>query len=109
MPSLLPSILAKSPRAQQQPFLLLQSTIAQSCLPLIRELVRRNRDGAPGTILLFCLLHPPSSLADPSDLQSEHVLLHDWTDRVPGFTEDYTDPREDILSHVRTGGCLRLW
>ncbi|OCH96460.1 hypothetical protein OBBRIDRAFT_4193 [Obba rivulosa] len=108
MPSLLPSILASSSRAQQQPFLLLQSSLAQSCLPLIRELVRQSRSGAPGTILLVCLLHPPSALADPSDLQSEHVQVLDWTDRVPGYTTEYSDPREEVFSRVRAASARSL-
>ncbi|EMD41821.1 hypothetical protein CERSUDRAFT_147159 [Gelatoporia subvermispora B] len=106
MPSLLPSILSNSAsRAQQQPFLLLQSSLAQSCLPLIRELLRSTRNGAPRSVLLFCLLHPPSALADVHDLQSEHVQIFDWTNRVPVYTDDYQDPGKEVLSHVRTASA----
>ncbi|KAJ6610051.1 hypothetical protein B0H10DRAFT_2061822 [Mycena sp. CBHHK59/15] len=80
------------PRRRQQPFLLLQSSIAQSGVGIIRQLLT----DATGRGVLFCLLH--SSLL--SFNQEPNVLVYDFLDNVPGYSENYVDPRQRIQAAV---------
>ncbi|KAF7339422.1 hypothetical protein MSAN_02156300 [Mycena sanguinolenta] len=77
------------PHPRQQPFLLLQSSIAQSGIGIIRQLLKNA--SSPG--LLFCFLH--SSLLS---LQGDHVQAYDLLDNVPGYKDEYEDPRHRIQS-----------
>ncbi|KAJ7706121.1 hypothetical protein B0H17DRAFT_1035806 [Mycena rosella] len=79
------------PRRRQQPFLLLQSSTAQSCIGIIPQLL----GDAKGHALLFCLLH--SSLLS---LQAPHVQTYDLLDNVPGYSDNYVDPRQRIQAAV---------
>ncbi|KAJ7038143.1 hypothetical protein C8F04DRAFT_1220421 [Mycena alexandri] len=81
----------REPRRRQQPFLLLQSSIAQSGTGIIRQLL----EDASGHAALFCLLH--SSLLS---VQGPHVKTHDLLDNVPGYNDNYEDPRKRIQSAV---------
>ncbi|CCM01945.1 uncharacterized protein FIBRA_04018 [Fibroporia radiculosa] len=104
MPPLLASTLTKS----TQRLLLLQSSTAQSCLPIIRRLVTETRSNLshPGSTLLFCLLYPPSAFAGAAQLGSECLRTFDWTGNVPGYTLGCTitppDIREEIRAAVRS-------
>ncbi|KAJ6604707.1 hypothetical protein DFH09DRAFT_319061 [Mycena vulgaris] len=82
------------PRRRQQPFLLLQSSTAQSSVGIIRQLV----GDAKGHALLFCLLY--SSLLS---LQSPHVQTYDLLDNIPGYSDNYVDPRQRIQAAVENG------
>jgi elongator complex protein 5 len=78
-------------------FTLVQSSSAQSALPVLRNLI------ANGTspVLLFCLLYPPESLLGEK-INDRRVKVFDWTDRVPGYrTQDYSLP--NILDAVQPG------
>src|ERR1700736_992784 len=109
MSLLLPSILANSQRSHR-PFLLLQSSTAQSCLPVLRKIIHqwshRDQDGAEQIhTMLLCFLHPPSSLTDETSLLSRSGKFDvlDYTDKVPEYDDSWTDPREDILHAIKAG------
>ena len=102
MSLLLPSIISNTARTQQ-PFVLLQSSLAQSTLPLLRNAIAQPKS----KVLLFCLLHPPKCLVEgvtPADL----VEVIDLTDRVPGYSDLSPDVRADILRKVEEGTAFRL-
>ncbi|KAJ7254058.1 hypothetical protein B0H12DRAFT_569788 [Mycena haematopus] len=80
------------PHPRQQPFLLLQSSIAQSGIGIIRQLLK---NASSRHALLFCFLH--SSLLS---LHGAHVQTYDLLDNVPGYKDDYEDPRRRIQSAV---------
>lgn len=107
MPLLLPSILNRSQRPHQ-PLLLLQSSIAQSCLPVLRKIINNDDNkGRRVPTVLICFLHPPSSLVDHANVTSQElegaVKVLDFTGRVPGFDDSWTDLREDIFASVKNG------
>jgi elongator complex protein 5 len=86
--------LFREPRRRQQPFLLLQSSIAQSSVGIIRQLLA----DATGHALLFCLLH--SSLLS---LQAPHVQTYDLLDNIPGYNDNHIDTRQRIQAAVENG------
>ncbi|RDB29589.1 hypothetical protein Hypma_015473 [Hypsizygus marmoreus] len=93
--------------SSQPPLLLLQSSIAQSTIPLIRQILSHNLkrdDGAkpPGHILLFCFVYSPLDLLNGVSPHPNYLEVHDWTDNVPGYTDDWFDPRNAILSLVQS-------
>lgn len=90
---------------QNFPLVILQSSLAQSCLPILRHLVN-NAKPSSSFNLLFCLLYPPSSLAD--DISSDSLEIHDWLDRVPGYCEASNMPSDDLLDIVRRGVHTRF-
>lgn len=75
--TLLPTILHAEPK--RHPLLILQSSLAQSSLPILRSLLVESSHRT----ILFCLLYPPSIFVDAA--LSESVVVHDWLDRVPGY------------------------
>ena len=83
--------------AQKFPLVILQSSLAQSCLPILRHVVN---DPKPSFNLLFCLLYPPSSLVD--NISSDIIEVHDWLDRVPGYFDASNMPL-DLLDIVKRG------
>lgn len=98
--TLLTSVL--NDESHRHPLLILQSSLAQSSLPIFRHILANkpapkesNRKN-----LLFCFLYPPSSLVDvnSSDFATE---TYDWIDRVPGYND--VDSRSEILSLVEKG------
>ena len=92
MSPLLPSVIS-NPRSQ--PFLLVQSSAAQSCFPIVRHIVGHSVEIA--TVLLFCLLYPPSALASRSQLESENLVAFDWLANVPGYSNSQLDTKTEIL------------
>ncbi|KAI0801316.1 hypothetical protein C8Q74DRAFT_1364938 [Fomes fomentarius] len=102
MSSLLSSTLAHS--ARNQHFVLLQSSAAQSCVSVLRELVKRDaeRTRSETTVVLLCFLYPPSSLLHPSRMQQlDSVRVLDRTANVPGY-EDTTSANEDWASSLKS-------
>ncbi|KXN89977.1 hypothetical protein AN958_04982 [Leucoagaricus sp. SymC.cos] len=85
-------VLFDEPRPSQ-PFLLLQSTAAQSIFPVLRTLCNR-----PSVHTILCtFLYAPSTLLVH---QSPTVQIRDWTDRVPGYgTSD--DFKTELLTAVK--------
>ncbi|GBE78276.1 hypothetical protein SCP_0111590 [Sparassis crispa] len=92
---LLSSTLSSSSR---QPFVLLQSSIAQSCLPVLSYITNQAALGS-GTTLLFCFLYPPLAFADQPH---EQLRVFDWTEHIPGYSEDTFEARAEILSALRS-------
>jgi elongator complex protein 5 len=111
--TLLAAILS-NPSRPNQPFFLFQSSTAQSSLPLLRSLIAYNTDGnnsrGLGHTLLFCFLYPPSALV--VDATSQTLRVFDRLANVPGYTDNWLDPREEILSSVLAGetryNCCRV-
>jgi hypothetical protein len=99
MALLLPSILANS---QRSPFLLLQSSSAQSCLQVLRSVINHRSHKNTSHLILLCFLHPSLSLPDETK-QGRQIEVHDYTDNVPGYDDCGTDPRDDILLAVKAG------
>lgn len=89
---------------QNLPLVILQSSLAQSCLPILRHVVN---DPKSSFNLLFCLLYPPSSLAD-DNISPDTLEIHDWLDHVPGYCEASNMPSDDLLDVVRRGIHTRL-
>ncbi|KAK7064180.1 hypothetical protein R3P38DRAFT_3249763 [Favolaschia claudopus] len=83
----------REPRRAQQPFLVLQSSVAQSSLGILRQLLEDSSSHS----LLFCLLHP--SLLS---VNASRVEAFDLLDNVPGYNDNYEEPRHLILSAVKT-------
>ena len=90
--------------------LLLQSSTAQTCLPVLRAVVQQTADRARETLVLFCFLYPPSSFLDPSRPRADHVRIVDRTANVPGYDDAYESEKEwiaalksEILETVRSG------
>jgi elongator complex protein 5 len=107
MSLLLSSILSNSQRSHQ-PFLLLQSSTAQSCLPVLRKIIHQesHKNAAKQThTLLLCFLHAPSSLIDETNLQSQgnKIDVLDYTDKVPGYDDSWADPLEETLNAMISG------
>jgi len=84
---------------QKFPLVILQSSLAQSCLPILRRIVN---DPKPSSFnLLFCLLYSSSSLAD--SISSDILETHDWLDHVPGYCDASNIPSDDLLDIVKRG------
>ncbi|KAJ7181717.1 hypothetical protein C8R43DRAFT_970081 [Mycena crocata] len=81
----------REPHRRQQPFLLIQSSLAQSGLGIIRHLL----SDATGNAVVFCFLH--SSLLS---LQASNVQTYDWLDNIPGYNDNYVDPRQRIQAVI---------
>jgi len=98
---LLPSIIDNPPRLHQ--YLLFQSSAAQSSLPILRRLIFNSINARHGQTLLFCLLYPPASLVDSSTslVLPGKLQVLDRIGNVPGYSDDWSDPRDQILSVIR--------
>jgi elongator complex protein 5 len=101
MSLLLPSIIANSQRPHH-PFCLLQSSSAQSCLQVLRSVINHRSHKNTTRLILLCFLHPSLSLLDETK-QGHQIEVHDYTDKVPGYDDFGTDPRDDILLAVKAG------
>ncbi|KAI0374221.1 hypothetical protein BV20DRAFT_1011008, partial [Pilatotrama ljubarskyi] len=99
MPSLLSSAIAQTSR--NQPLLLLQSSSAQTCLPVLRAILRGASERTRETTILFCFLYPLSSFLDSSRSPPENVRVVDRTAHVPGYYEDL-DSEDHGISSVET-------
>ena len=95
------------------PFLLIQSSTAQSGFSIFRQVLARNLEAPQANhlphTLLFCLVHPPSSLLPEAEVFSDNLQVHDWTCMVPGYEADWKDPRAIILSIVKTGTPVTIF
>jgi len=87
--------------SHKHPLVILQSSLAQSSLPVIRHILENAliSKGNPRRDLLFCLLYPPSSLFDGK--LPETLQVYDWTNRVPGYNE--IDSPEELLTIADKG------
>jgi len=94
---LLPSIL----ESHRHPLLVLQSSIAQTSLPILRHLLSHEPSCKT---LLFSFLYPPSSLVDTKE--SDSLEVYDWIDRVPGYSEH--NSLTELHGIVEKGVCCHL-
>src|SRR6266404_3077841 len=87
------------------PFVVLQSSLVQSILPVLRAFVNKRDAACP--VLLFSLLYPPSILVGPSGERSgEGLQVVDMRAEVPGYSETYPDPL-DHFSRIVKQGAMR--
>jgi elongator complex protein 5 len=96
---LLPSILADE--SHRHPLLVLQSSLAQSSLPILRHLLSHEPSRKT---LLFSFLYPPPSLVDTNE--SDSLEVYDWIDRVPGYSDH--NSLKELLEIVEKGVCCHL-
>lgn len=88
--ALLPSILSDSPKSRTgntNPFILIQSSAAQSALPLLRKFVESN--AANGNVILISTLYTPEDLLGRT-YKTDHpnVRALEWTSYVPGYSDE---------------------
>ena len=84
------------------PFVILQSSLVQSSLPVLRAFV--NKRDAVSSVLLFSLLYPPLTLVDPPGERSgESPHIVDMRAEVPGYSEKRSDPLDYFSSIVKQG------
>lgn len=82
------------------PFVILQSSLVQSSLPVLRAFV--NKRDALSPVLLFSLLYPPLTLVDhPREGSGEGLHIVDMRSEVPGYSETYPDPLDYFPSRVK--------
>ncbi|OAX42361.1 hypothetical protein K503DRAFT_790189 [Rhizopogon vinicolor AM-OR11-026] len=88
-----------------QPLIILQSSSAQTCIPVLRTLISNFRLDTQA--LLFCFLHRPSSL---TNIDIPTVTAFDLTGRIPGYDDAWCDPQDEILARVRSAppGALHV-
>jgi elongator complex protein 5 len=89
------------------PFIVVESSLVQSCLPVLRAFV--NERDATTDVLVFCLLYPPSALAvdDTSTTREGGLHVIDRTAQVPGYSETSSSPdlAKSILNSVKQGAA----
>ncbi|KDQ63701.1 hypothetical protein JAAARDRAFT_119421 [Jaapia argillacea MUCL 33604] len=95
MASLLSPILSNSTKPPHS-VLLLQSSLSQSCSAILRAVINNTATKIP--VLLISLLYPPRTITDP-ELGKIQVL--DRTSKVPGYDDEWDDPRSQILASVK--------
>jgi elongator complex protein 5 len=103
MPRLISTIISGLSRPHF-PFVVLESSLVQSSLPVLRAFV--GSQDATTHVLLFSLLYPPSTLAGVPRREGLHVV--DRTADVPGYSETSDDLAEFILNRVKQGIYLQL-
>ncbi|KAJ3935364.1 MAG: hypothetical protein NXY57DRAFT_500120 [Lentinula lateritia] len=82
-----------------QNLLLLQSSISQTSLPLLRHVIAQNAgQKEPVKKFLFCFLHPPSSLI--KNAVESNVQVYDYLDRIPGYNDAWSESCPEILDLV---------
>jgi hypothetical protein len=84
---------------------ILQSSNAQSALPLLRSLIAS--DPARQTTILCCALHPPSALRVGSHLPNR-VIAVDLTTYVPGYGGGIAALGEKVNKAVEEGEYCRF-
>ena len=89
--------------AKRHPLLILQSSLAQSSLPILRSLIVDSSKNS-GRNVLFCLLYPPSIFVESSSL--DFVDIHDWLDKVPGYGD--FDKHKELLTITKIGASMRF-
>ncbi|KAF5377648.1 hypothetical protein D9615_005355 [Tricholomella constricta] len=86
------------PPRPQQPFLLLQSSIAQSSIPLLCQILAKNlKTRSSNHFLLFSFVYPPPDILKDVLILPENIETFDWTDTIPGYDDNWSDSRAAIL------------
>ncbi|KAH7915809.1 hypothetical protein BJ138DRAFT_877442 [Hygrophoropsis aurantiaca] len=84
-----------------QPLVILQSSNAQTSVPILRKVISSATSSS--ATLLFTFLYPPSSLVDGRTSPSLQVF--DYTGHVPGYDTAWIDPRDEILATVTSAAA----
>lgn len=97
--SLLSSIISNPTGLKpHQPLIILQSSSAQTCYPILRNLISNFRQATQ--TLLFCFLHPPSNLTNVDE--APNITTFDFTGRIPGYDDLWCGPQDEILARVNS-------
>lgn len=106
MPLLLSTILANRQKSNQ-PLVLLQSSIAQSALPILREFV--NAQAEKSSTILLCALHNPSVILTEENLSRGNINVLDWTSYVPGYEDVDSDAnlKLNLVKQATEKGMLK--
>lgn len=101
MPLLLPPLISNASRPHH-PFVLLESSVSQSCLQIFKSIV--NHGIAKSSVLLCCFLYPPSSIvSDVARSQDPRFEALDRTASVPGYCDAWEEPGELIKQKIESG------
>jgi hypothetical protein len=92
---LLPAILEN--RRPHRLLVVVQSSTAQSALPVVRGLIQAETRPT----LVFCFAFSPLAFSAVPDRQTS--TFYDWTSRIPGFTNEQGDVYQDILDTINQG------
>ncbi|KAK0233172.1 hypothetical protein IW262DRAFT_55888 [Armillaria fumosa] len=76
---------------------ILQSSVAQSSLPLFRKVIGPSPGKKGQETLLFCFLHLPSSLINGD---ASGLTVYDRIASVPGYDDSWIDPKDFISNTV---------
>ncbi|KIK82929.1 hypothetical protein PAXRUDRAFT_14649 [Paxillus rubicundulus Ve08.2h10] len=100
--ALLPSIIDSPTNTRpHQPLVIVQSSVSQTCLPVLRRLIQPAK--LPTQTLVFCLLYPPASLIKGwPDTSDESIKAFDYTERIPRYNVSH-DSRDETLAAVSSG------
>jgi len=75
--------------------IIVQSSSSQSALPVVRELVSSSKH----ITLFFSFLYPPELFTARQD----NLTVFDWTDRIPGYSDEPLELLENIPSGKQCG------
>jgi hypothetical protein len=81
-----------------RPLVVLQSSSAQSCLQLLREIGKE--DSCHHATVMCCLVHPPSTFIAAGN---DHTVVVDRTGFVPGYDDASHGHTHALLDAVRNG------
>ena len=80
---------------------IVRSSPSQSALPIVRELVSSSKDYT----IFFSFLYPPELFIAKQD----NLTVFDWTDRIPGYSDESFDLFENIPSgKPYVARCFRI-
>ncbi|KAI6007386.1 hypothetical protein EDD15DRAFT_2525536 [Pisolithus albus] len=85
--------------ANPSDLVILQSSVSQTCLPILRQILKPAQ--RPSRTLLFSFLYPPSSLVENLTSDTSLISIFDYTERIPGY-DTWTDSRQDTLEAIRS-------
>ncbi|KAK0198395.1 hypothetical protein F5146DRAFT_1131386 [Armillaria mellea] len=84
-------------QSTRHPLVILQSSVAQSTLPLLRKAIETSSGRKEQETLLFCFLHIPSSLVNED---TAGLTVYDRIACVPGYDDSWIDPKDFISNAV---------
>ena len=94
---------ASGPPRPHRPLLIIQSSVAQSSIPLLRHVIAEsNKDQFSAQCLVFCLLYLPSDLVEQNSV-SDRIIVHDWIGFVPGYNNVPYNGKERVLQAIQQG------
>ncbi|KAG2366575.1 hypothetical protein BDR07DRAFT_1449295 [Suillus spraguei] len=81
-----------------QPLIILQSSSAQTCYPILRNLILNFRSTTQ--TLLFCFLQSPSNLINVDE--APNIIAFDFTGRIPRYDDPWCNPQDEILARINS-------